>query len=56
VVALNLSDAPVTVPGVSGRVAVATDRARDGAALDGSVALGPCEGVIVVAGGDGRRS
>ena len=45
-VALNLSDEPVTVPGVTGRVAVATDRARDGEALDGAVALGAWEGVV----------
>jgi len=48
-VALNLSDAAVTVPEVRGRVAVATDRARDGEAVDGSVGLGRWEGVVVVA-------
>jgi len=48
-VALNLSDAAVTMPEVRGRVAVATDRARDGEAVDGSVGLGPWEGVVVVA-------
>jgi alpha-glucosidase len=48
VVALNLSGAPVTVPGMTGRVAVATDRARDGEALTGSVDLGPWEGVVAV--------
>jgi hypothetical protein len=45
-VAVNLSDVRVTVPGVSGRVAVASDRARDGEAIDGAVALGPWEGVV----------
>jgi len=49
VVALNLSDGPVTVPDVDGRVAVATDRARDGEAVDGPLALGPWEGAVVVA-------
>ena len=43
-VALNFSDAPVEVP-VSGAVLVGTDRARDGAAFDGT--LGPSEGVVV---------
>jgi alpha-glucosidase len=47
-VALNLSDDPVTVPGIGGRVAIGTDRARDGEALEGSVALGPWEGVVAV--------
>ncbi len=47
VIALNLSAAPVAVDGVSGRVAVATDRARDGEAVDGTVQLGPYEGVVV---------
>ena len=36
----------MTVPGVTGRVAVATDRVRDGEALDGAVALGAWEGVV----------
>jgi alpha-glucosidase len=47
-VALNLSDDPVVVPGLTGRVAIGTDRARDGEALSGSVALGPWEGVVAV--------
>jgi len=47
-VALNLSDAGVVVPGLSGRVEIGTDRARDGEALEGSVALGPWEGVIAI--------
>jgi hypothetical protein len=45
--ALNLSDAPVTVPGVSGRVEIATARARDGEAVADGVALGPWEGVVL---------
>jgi alpha-glucosidase len=49
VVALNLSDARVVVPGVSGRVAIGTDRARDGEALAGSVDLAPWEGVVAIA-------
>jgi hypothetical protein len=47
-VALNLSGEPVTVAGIRGRVAIATDRARDGEALDGQVALGPWEGVVAI--------
>jgi alpha-glucosidase len=48
-VAVNLSPAEVTVDGLRGRVAIGTDRARDGAAVDGSIALGPWEGVVVAA-------
>jgi alpha-glucosidase len=48
-VALNLSDAPVTVAGVRGRVAVGTDRARDGEDAGDAVALAPWEGVVLVA-------
>jgi alpha-glucosidase len=45
-VALNLSDAEVAVAGVAGRIAVATDRARDGEVVDGIV-LGPYEGAVI---------
>jgi alpha-glucosidase len=48
-VALNLSDAPVTVAGGRGRVAVGTDRARDGEDAGDAVALAPWEGVVLVA-------
>ncbi len=47
VVALNLADADVTVEGAAGRVAIATDRARDGERVDGALRLGPYEGVVV---------
>jgi alpha-glucosidase len=47
-VALNLSDAHVVVRGLSGRVEIGTDRARDGEALEGAVALGPWEGVVAI--------
>jgi Domain of unknown function (DUF3459) len=46
-VALNLSDAPVTVDGLAGAVLVATDRARDGERVDGGLALAPWSGAIV---------
>jgi alpha-glucosidase len=45
-IALNLSDAPVVVDAVSGRIAIATDRARDGEAVDG-IRLGPSEAAVV---------
>jgi alpha-glucosidase len=48
VVALNLSDAPVVVPGVGGRIEVATDRARDGEAVPEGVALRPWEGAVLI--------
>jgi alpha-glucosidase len=47
VVALNLSGRPVLVAGVAGRVAIATDRARDGEAVSEEVELGPWEGLVV---------
>jgi alpha-glucosidase len=50
-VAVNLSGGPVAVDGVDGRVAIATDRGRDGEAVSGAVALGPWEAVVVELGG-----
>ena len=46
-VALNLSGEPVAVPAVDGRVAISTDRARDGEAVRDRVELAPWEGVVV---------
>ena len=46
-VALNLSGADVTVDGVDGRVAIATNRVRDGETVGGAIELGPYEGVVV---------
>jgi len=46
-VAVNLSDATVSVPGVAGRIAIGTDRGRDGEAVDGTLDLRPSEGVVV---------
>jgi alpha-glucosidase len=48
VVALNLSDDGVTVPDVTGTIRVATERARDGEAVDGSLHLAPWSAAIVV--------
>jgi alpha-glucosidase len=45
-VALNLADADVVVEGMAGRIAIATDRDRDGEAV-GDLALGPYEGAVV---------
>ena len=49
-VAVNLSGEPVRVGGLDGRVAIATDRARDGEAVDGAIELGPWEGVVLALG------
>jgi alpha-glucosidase len=49
-VAVNLSDAPVEVSGLAGRIALATDRARDGETVTGALALAPWEGVVVELG------
>lgn len=46
-VALNLGDAPTTLPDVHGVVRIGTHRARDGEQVSGSLALGPWEGVIL---------
>jgi hypothetical protein len=44
---VNLCDAAVTIAGVAGRVAIATDRDRDGEEVDGALPLGAWEGAIV---------
>jgi hypothetical protein len=49
-VALNLSGGEVEVEGASGRVAIATDRSRDGEPVGGAVRLGPYEAVVVELG------
>jgi alpha-glucosidase len=46
-VALNLSGSPVAVDGLSGRVLVATDRARDGATVDGALELAAWEAAVI---------
>jgi glycosidase len=50
VVALNLSGAPVTVDGVTGRILICTHRTRDGERVRGLVELAPWQGVVVAAG------
>ena len=46
-VALNLGGRRGDGRGVTGRVAIATDRARDGEEVAGAVRLGPYEGAVV---------
>jgi alpha-glucosidase len=46
-VVLNLSEAEATVDALAGTIALATDRARDGEALDGPLTLAPSQGVVV---------
>jgi alpha-glucosidase len=46
-VAINLTDGEVTIEDVSGDVALATDRARDGERAAGALVLGPWEGAVV---------
>jgi glycosidase len=47
VVAVNLSDTEATVDAVGGRVLVSTDRAHEGAVVEGSLTLAPWSGSIV---------
>ena len=47
VVVLNLGGAEATVEGVDGVVAIATDRARDGETVSGTLTLAPSQGVVV---------
>jgi len=46
-VVLNLSGAEATIDGLAGTVALATDRARDGEALEGALTLAPSQGAVV---------
>ena len=50
VVALNFRDGEVTVPGVRGRVLIASERAHDGTDVAGLLRLGPAEAVVVISG------
>ncbi len=47
VVALVLGGEAAAIDGVSGTIAVGTDRARDGEVVDGTLSLGPWEGVVL---------
>ena len=49
VVALNLAEEPVEIAGISGSVALATNRERDGERADGRLRLAPAEGAVVTA-------
>ena len=46
-VALNFSDAPATIDGLAGRIAISTDRARDGESVSGGLTLAPWHGAVV---------
>jgi alpha-glucosidase len=46
-VGLNLSGEPVRIDGLRGTVLIGTDRARDGATVDGALELGPWEAAVV---------
>jgi alpha-glucosidase len=46
-VAVNLGDAPATIDGVQGQIAIATDRGRDGEDVTGALELGPAQGAVV---------
>ncbi len=47
VVAVNLGSETVEIPGVDGVVAIATQRARDGEDVAGTLVLDPATGVVV---------
>ena len=47
VVALNLAAEPAVLDGISGKVVISTDRRRDGDDLDGSLELGPWQGLVI---------
>jgi alpha-glucosidase len=47
VAALNLSDREVEIEGMHGDVLIATDRARDGETVDGSLRLEPWQGAVI---------
>ncbi|MDQ5875060.1 MAG: hypothetical protein M3526_06720, partial [Actinomycetota bacterium] len=49
VVGLNLSDEPGRLDGVSGTVAISTDRQSDGEKIDGGLELEPWHGAVIVA-------
>jgi alpha-glucosidase len=49
-VAAHLGDGRVTVPEISGRILVGTDRGRDGQGFTGSLDLGPWEAVVASLG------
>jgi len=56
VVVLNFRDEEVAVPGLSGRVLIASNRAHDGADVPGVLRLGPGEGVVVPRGIEHRTA
>jgi alpha-glucosidase len=49
VVALNMSDRPVTVHGIAGRILICTSRDRDGERVAGALEVAPWQGAVVAA-------
>jgi alpha-glucosidase len=49
-VALNLGEHPATLPDVSGTICIASDRARDGETVEGSIDLPPAQAVLMEIG------
>jgi alpha-glucosidase len=49
-VALNLSDAEAAIDGSNGKIAIGTDRTREGEVIVGRLELRPWEGVVLSAG------
>ena len=47
VIALNLTDGDVAVPGAQGQIRLGTDRERDGTPTGATLSLRPWEGVLV---------
>ena len=45
-IVLNLSDQPVRLPSIGGRLLISTTRSREGERVDGSLTLSPWEGAI----------
>jgi alpha-glucosidase len=47
VVALNLSDTPCAITGLTGSITLATDRGREGSSVDGAATIAPWSGLVV---------
>ena len=45
-IALNMSEAPITVPAILGAIVIGTIRSRGGERVDGGLALSPWEGAV----------
>ena len=47
VVVINMSDSPEVFSGITGSIGLATDRAREGAEVEGSLTLAPWSGAVI---------